>query len=67
VLHEGAVVGEISSGTLSPTLQRGIGLAYLPAAAAAVGTALEIDVRGRRYPAVVEKKPFAKGTSVKKK
>jgi aminomethyltransferase len=50
--------GEVSSGTLSPCLQVGIGMAYVPAAQAAVGTCLEIDVRGKIRPAVVKEKPL---------
>jgi aminomethyltransferase len=55
-------VGELTSGTLSPTLGVGIGMAYLPSDLAAPGTELEIDVRGRRHPATVIKKPFLKRT-----
>jgi aminomethyltransferase len=51
-------VGELCSGTLSPSLKAGIGLAFLPTAIARIGEELEIDVRGRRLPARVEKKPF---------
>ena len=50
--------GEITSGTLSPSLGVGIGMAYVPAAQAAVGTRLEIDVRGKIRPAVVKEKPL---------
>jgi aminomethyltransferase len=50
--------GEVTSGTLSPCLGVGIGLAYVPAARAAVGTPLEIDVRGRVRRATVHSKPF---------
>jgi aminomethyltransferase len=50
--------GEVTSGTFSPSLEQGIGMAYVPAARAAVGTALEIDVRGKHRPAVVEDKPL---------
>ncbi len=50
--------GVVTSGTLSPCLGIGIGLAYVPAERAAVGTRLEIDVRGRVRPAVVHAKPF---------
>jgi aminomethyltransferase len=50
--------GEVTSGTLSPCLERGIGLAYLPAERSTVGTKLEIDVRGRTRPATVVEKPF---------
>jgi aminomethyltransferase len=50
--------GEVTSGTLSPCLGVGIGMAYVPAARAAVGTRLEIDVRGKIRPAVVQQKPL---------
>jgi aminomethyltransferase len=55
--------GEVTSGTLSPSLGVGIGLAYVPAAHAVAGTRLEIDVRGKMRPAVVKDKPlYRKGT-----
>jgi aminomethyltransferase len=50
--------GEVSSGTLSPSLGLGIGMAYVPATRAAAGTRLEIDVRGKIRPAVVKQKPL---------
>jgi aminomethyltransferase len=50
--------GEVTSGTLSPCLGIGIGMAYLPAARAAVGEQFEIDVRGRTRAAVVVEKPI---------
>jgi aminomethyltransferase len=50
--------GEVTSGTLSPCLEVGIGMAYVPAARAAEGTELEIDVRGKVRPAVVASKPL---------
>jgi aminomethyltransferase len=50
--------GEVTSGTLSPCLKTGIGMAYVPAAHAVVGTHLEIDVRGKMRPAVVKDKPL---------
>jgi aminomethyltransferase len=52
--------GEVTSGTLSPTLGVGIGMAYVPAGHAAVGTPLEIDVRGRLRPATVAAKPLVR-------
>ena len=55
--------GEVTSGTLSPCLGVGIGLAYVPAECSAIGTRLEIDVRGKIRPAVVKEKPlYRKGT-----
>jgi aminomethyltransferase len=50
--------GEITSGTHSPMLDRGIGLGYVPAALAAPGTELTVDVRGKSRRARVVKKPI---------
>jgi aminomethyltransferase len=58
VFKGGEQVGEITSGSLSPSLGEGIGMAYLPVELAKPGTEIEIDVRGRRFPAVVEEKPL---------
>ena len=50
--------GEVTSGTFSPCLERGIGMAYVSAERAAEGTRIEIDVRGRIRPAVIMRKPL---------
>jgi len=50
--------GIVTSGTLSPTLGRAIGLALLPAGASSVGTEIEIDIRGRAAKARVVETPF---------
>jgi len=50
--------GEVTSGTLSPCRGVGIGMAYVLAERSAVGTAIEIDVRGKLRPAVVADKPL---------
>jgi aminomethyltransferase len=50
--------GVVTSGTLSPCLEVGIGMGYLPAERAEPGTEIEIDVRGKVRPAVVERKPL---------
>jgi aminomethyltransferase len=50
--------GEVTSGTLSPCMEVGIGMAYVPAERAQPGTDLEIDVRGKVRPAVVGTKPL---------
>ena len=57
VLVDGKPVGEVTSGNLSPTLERGIALAFLPPGTAP-GTAVEVDIRGRRAPAVTAKPPL---------
>jgi aminomethyltransferase len=56
----GEVIGELSSGVLSPSLMTGIGMAYLPAQYSTIGSELCIDVRGRLFPFQVVKKPFYK-------
>jgi aminomethyltransferase len=50
--------GEVTSGTFSPSLELAIGMAYVPATQAAVGTRLQVDVRGKIRPAVVKEKPL---------
>jgi aminomethyltransferase len=55
--------GEVTSGTFSPSLERGIGMAYVSSERADPGTRIEIDVRGRTRPAVIESKPlYRKGS-----
>jgi aminomethyltransferase len=60
VLSEGRPVGVVTSGTWSPTLEKALGLAYVPPEMVAVGTAIAIDVRGKALPAVVAEIPFYK-------
>jgi aminomethyltransferase len=50
--------GVVTSGTLSPCLEVGIGMGYLPVAAGEPGTSIEVDVRGKLRPAEVRKKPL---------
>ena len=52
--------GQVTSGTMSPMLEVGIGMAYVPAAVATPGSHLVIDVRGKERRGVVEKKPLYK-------
>jgi aminomethyltransferase len=52
--------GEVTSGTHSPMLDRGIGMGYVPVASADAGTELTIDVRGRKRRARVVRKPIYK-------
>jgi len=60
VFVDGAQVGELTSGTQSPSLGIGIGLGYVDVPYTNPGQKVEIDVRGRRFPATVEKKPLYK-------
>ncbi|MCA9268042.1 MAG: glycine cleavage system aminomethyltransferase GcvT [Planctomycetales bacterium] len=53
-------VGEVTSGTFSPTLEKPIAMAYVEPGVAETGTALAIDIRGRREPATVVDLPFYK-------
>jgi aminomethyltransferase len=50
--------GVVTSGTFSPCLERGIGMAYVSSARAEPAMQIEINVRGRRRPAVIERKPL---------
>ena len=58
VLHKGATVGKVTSGTKSPSTGKSIGLAYVPSALSAPGTKIDIDCRGRVRGALVVKTPF---------
>ncbi|HEY9627609.1 MAG TPA: glycine cleavage system aminomethyltransferase GcvT [Coleofasciculaceae cyanobacterium] len=60
VLHKGEPVGIVTSGTLSQTLGYPIALAYVPTALAKLGQGLEVEIRGKGYPATVVKRPFYK-------
>ena len=58
VLVGGEAAGVVTSGTLSPCLEQGIGMAYVPVGAAEAGTKIEVDVRGKLRPAEVREKPL---------
>ena len=58
VLHDGHVIGRVTSGGFSPNLERPIAMGYVEAALTVPGTELEIDVRGRRIAARVVPLPF---------
>ena len=63
VFAKGKPSGEVRSGTMSPTLGIPIGTAYVPLESAAEGSPLEIEIRGKRVPAVVQKMPFYRNGS----
>jgi aminomethyltransferase len=58
VVAGGEEVGVVTSGTHSPSLEVGIGMAYVPVALAEPGTEVEIDVRGKLRTARIESKPL---------
>jgi aminomethyltransferase len=58
VLHQGRRVGEVTSGSFSPTLRRGIALAYVERDLAEPGGELQLDVRGRTGQVRVTRPPF---------
>ena len=60
VRHGDQVVGEVTSGTFSPTLRIGIGLALLDTATTREGDEVTVDVRGRTSVMTVVKPPFVK-------
>jgi aminomethyltransferase len=57
-VHTAQGDGVVTSGTMSPCLNYGIGMAYVPSEAAEPGTAIEVDVRGKRRAAEVRKRPL---------
>ena len=59
VLVDGSAAGEVTSGNVSPMLERGIALGFLPPGTKP-GTPVEIDIRGRKAPGEVVKPPFVK-------
>ncbi|MGK0447651.1 MAG: aminomethyltransferase, partial [Polaribacter sp.] len=56
----GAVIGNVTSGTMSPCLQRGIGMGYVPRIMAKSGSQIYIQVRKKAIPATIIKLPFYK-------
>ena len=60
IFRNGERIGEVTSGTLSPTLNYGIGMAYVSTPHAKIGTRIDIEIRGQKFPAIIEKKPLYK-------
>ena len=65
LFHAADRVGTVTSGGMSPSLGYGIALAYVPAALAASGTELELEIRQRRVPATVVGLPFRRPPSAR--
>jgi aminomethyltransferase len=63
VVLDGRPVGEVTSGTFSPTLQKSIAMAYVDAGLAAEGAGFDVDLKGTTNPAKVVKLPFYKRTA----
>ena len=59
---EGRKIGDVTSGTQSPSLGRGIGMGYVETALAAPGSAIFVQIRGKNLPATVAKLPLVQGT-----
>lgn len=60
VFENGERIGEVTSGTLSPSLNWGVGMAYVSTARAKTGAQIDIEIRGQKFPATIEKKPLYK-------
>jgi aminomethyltransferase len=60
VFQNGERIGEVTSGTLSPSLNWGVGMAYVSASHAKIGGQIDIEIRERKFPAIIEKKPLYK-------
>ncbi len=66
IAHQGRVVGVVTSGVHSPSLDRGIGMGWVEATLAKPGTALDIMVRGKAVRAEVVRPPFYKQGSIRR-
>ena len=64
IIIDGNIVGKVTSGTQSPTLDKGIGIGYIDARYSAAGTKISIDIRSREKLAVIVTPPFYKNGTV---
>ncbi|MFN7768896.1 MAG: glycine cleavage system aminomethyltransferase GcvT [Planctomycetaceae bacterium] len=62
----GSAVGQVTSGTFSPTFEQSLAMAYVTPEASAVGTPVTVDIRGQHEPAEVVKLPFYKRPAIVK-
>src|SRR5262249_23350353 len=58
IVKDGQPVGEVTSGTMGPSVKKAIGIGYVPTALSEVGSVFQIDIRGRAVGAKVVKTPF---------
>ncbi len=63
ILKDGQKVGEVTSGTMGPSIKKAVGIGYVPTALAAEGSTFHVEMRGRPVAARVVKTPFYKRTS----
>lgn len=66
VLFQGTPVSKVTSGVVSPMLEQGIGMAYVPDAARQPGTPIDVVIRGRATPAEVVRPPFYTQGSIRR-
>lgn len=60
IVKDGEKVGEVTSGTMGPSVKKAVGIAYVPTALSAEGSTIHVDIRGRAAAARVVKTPFYK-------
>ncbi len=58
ILKDGAKVGEVTSGTMGPSVKKAIGIGYVPTALSTIGSTFHVEIRGRPVGARVVKTPF---------
>lgn len=63
---DGEPAGEVTSGVHAPSLEKGVGLAYVPVEAARPGTMIDVMVRGKAVPAEIVRPPFYKDGTARK-
>jgi len=66
IVFEGEVVGNVTSGTISPTLGHGVALGYVPVELSRADTVVQVDARGKLVDAVVQRPPFYTEGSIRR-